>query len=434
MIDDVAAVALLAALFVVGGRYGLRHPMRALALYAASVPFGSGIALPLPLPVALSTVSSVLGLFATGCLAADVLVSRRRSGTLLRAVPVWLLFTGVVMSTYFWSIDPTSTAQQSIALAALAALFVMALLARSGERDLEWFEGAVIAGGAATGVYALLLLVSGGLTAGADALPRFATAGGIGTEADPNITAASLLLPLILSLAWATGRRTPLTRLAAAGATTLILAAIMLTGSRGGLIAALVGCAVLLRHSRRAMTAMVVVGIVAAMTFAFTPTDLRDRLVSSDSTGRAEVWQVGVRSCSQYCLTGSGAETFIDVYERTLFANPDLAGHGKGNYKAHNLWLALLVEEGVAGLALAAAGFAVLFADLRSVAWRRRAAPVAALVALLVSNMFLNNVAFKYFWLVLLYAGLVTVVRGPTQSEQAGLAARLRRPAEALAR
>jgi O-antigen ligase len=185
------------------------------------------------------------------------------------------------------------------------------------------------------------------------------------------------------------------------------------------------------RTSSRAPTALAVVGLIAVIAFLVTPTDLRTRLTSSESTGRTEVWQVGLRSCSRYCLAGSGAETFKAVYEETLFTNTDLAGHGTASYKAHNLWLALLVEEGVAGVALLAVGFAVLFADLRRVPWARRAAPVAALVALLVSNMFLNNIGFKYFWLVVTYAGLVTLVHGRRPAIPARPA--LGRPAQPVA-
>ena len=422
ILGALALVAVLGVL-VVSIAYGMRRPFRVLALYAAIVPFGSGIVVHSPLPSSLSTASSLLGLFATGCLALQVFLTRQRSPRLLSAMPVWLLLAGLSACTYFWSVNPSATAQQVLALAALVALFVFALLAHADAHDLHWFEGAVIAGGAATGAYAIGLLLLGRLTTSTDTVPRFATAGGAGAP-DPNITAASLLLPLMLAVSWALSRRSPRVRLIAGAAAAATLTGILLTGSRGGLIAAVLGCLVLAGTSKRAITALAVVALAAAVAVFITPNNVRARLTSSESTGRENVWQVGLRACSTYCIAGSGAETFPDVYAATLFTNPDLVAHGTENYKAHNLWLAFLVEEGVAGVALGAIAFALVFADLRRVAdRRRRAAPAAAVVALLASNVFLNNFAFKYFWLVLIYAGMVALVHGRSDADRAPTAA-----------
>jgi O-antigen ligase len=118
------------------------------------------------------------------------------------------------------------------------------------------------------------------------------------------------------------------------------------------------------------------------------------------SSGRGEIWTAGFLACRVHCAVGSGLHTFSAVFdERYAFS---AAGKNlERGQAAHNLYLALAVEGGLIGLTLF---LLALVAEWGSV----RAPPVAsgapglggAMIGVLVANMFLSAVWFKYFWLV----------------------------------
>jgi hypothetical protein len=68
----------------------------------------------------------------------------------------------------------------------------------------------------------------------------------------------------------------------------------------------------------------------------------------------------------------------------------------------------MLIEMGVAGLLLAAAGLFLIVRSVVRLPRLRRGPPLAAITAVLTANMFLSNFNFKYFWFVLTY-GVVVV-------------------------
>jgi len=197
-------------------------------------------------------------------------------------------------------------------------------------------------------------------------------------------------------------------------ATVLIGFGILLTGSRGGALAAVVGALILVSHTggRNFVRGALGLAISAAVILTLLPSSISSRFSEATSTGRTEVWSAGLHACSTYCWRGSGWGTFPDVYMKTVLTTPTLPGYnGILDFKAHNMWLELLVEGGVVALALAALGIASLLRTVWHIPHAQRAAPLAGLAALLVSNMFLSNFGFKYFWFTMLYAALAANVR-----------------------
>ena len=93
-----------------------------------------------------------------------------------------------------------------------------------------------------------------------------------------------------------------------------------------------------------------------ALVWTTHPFGLAERTFASatSSSGRLDIWQVGLAACADYCGIGSGWGTFPDVYAETQATVPGarvLTGE-EGSYQAHNLWLLAIVELGVAGLLL----------------------------------------------------------------------------------
>jgi O-antigen ligase len=406
-----AIVALLPVAFI-AARFALRAPLRILLpLYGALVPFGSGITLPIPLPNPFNTLTTLVGLALVLALVLHLVVVRTSAPRILPEVGAWLGFAAVNGMTYMWSIDRATTTELFGILVSLLALYVLVALMPINRIDLHRFCDVIVAGGALACVYGFYLLFTGNLPEENAGLPRFATAGGVGDASDPNITAATLILPLVLALSRALRATSATTRLLAGSATAIIAAGLLLTASRGGTLAAIVAILVLLAHERR--PGRVAVGVAAALVVVFlagaalAPEQV-ERLSKTGSSGRTDIWTVAEAACPDYCVIGSGLNTFTDVHRRFYLVSPNAAGF-RIDERPHNIWLGTAIELGLPGLATFLVGLALTLRTLIRLPRSDRGAPLAALAGFLVSNMFLANLYFKYFWLVLVYAAVAAL-------------------------
>jgi O-antigen ligase len=406
----VVVVALAAVPLVVSAAVvGLRSPMTVLfALYAALVPMGSAVDLPIPLPPPFDTVSSLAGLVAAVGLAIEVLVLHRGAARWSRALPCFLVFLGWAAITIGWSIDPRTTAHELVLLASVFGIYVIVAIARIDLGQLDRIATGIVAGAVLASLYGLALLATGRGTNGDLGAPRLAIIGD-----DPNHTAAALLLPFVI----AGGRMLsgPIQRrLVHAAAAVVIFAAIFLTGSRGGLVALLAGAAALVlagpsvRQARIVLGVLVVAGVLAV---GLAPASLQARLTDPSSTGRTTIWRLGLRSCDRFCLQGSGWGTFPTVYQQEFRVAPEAGGYRSGAFRAHNIWLQALVETGIVGLAALLAAFGVALVEVLGLPRDRRGPPLAALVSLALASTLISNMTFKYFWLVLAFCALSVTAR-----------------------
>ena len=195
---------------------------------------------------------------------------------------------------------------------------------------------------------------------------------------------------------------------------------ILLTGSRGGVLAAVVGIVVIMLcggSTRRAVGLVVVVGLAVAVALRQAPASLEDRLVETSSTGRTDIWQLGLDTCPTYCVHGSGFGSFPAVYEEEFRTNPEGGGFRTAGFRAHNIWLQALIETGVTGLLLLLLAFAATVRDVRKLPREDRGPPLGALLALAVASSLISNLTFKYFWLVLMYAAVVVSAADHTRRE-----------------
>jgi O-antigen ligase len=398
---------------------GIGRPRRLLlCAYAAAVPFGSGITLPVPLPAPFNTLTTLLGLGTLAVFALGLTQEAGQARRLTPAAPIALLLLAVHAGSYLWSIDRAASFDAVLVLGSLVALFVVVSAARLDEDDLAALRSAIVAGGVLACLYGFALLLAGRLPEEAAGVARFATAGGVGDDSDPNITAATLVLPLVVATSDALDRVGG-RRLASGAAATLIAAGILLTASRGGTLGAVVATTVLVVSRRPSAKGVlgVVAGIVVVVGMAsvLAPAQF-DRLGQDGSSGRTSVWELGLAACEERCAIGSGIGTYLDVHEELYFSEPSAEGF-RSSLKAHNIWLQAGVETGIMGVLVLLALLVALVAQLLPLDRRRRAAPLAALLGLVVTNAFLGNLGFKYFWLVLVLVA-VTATAAPAGGDE----------------
>ena len=410
------AVAALPLLALAGG-YAMRRPVLLLAVYAAIVPFGSWLAVP-GIEGSFGTFSTLAAVAIMGLLLLHLLLGGERAAEIPAPLPWWTLLVFAIMLTLGWSIVPSRTLEGIVVLVSLLLFYVVASLVDVRPAELTAIGTASVVAGALVGITAAVQFATGTMALEpVTEVPRFALAGGGGDVGDPNITAAGLLLPLSIAAFRLVERgRPPPRRLMIGVAVVLIVGAILLTGSRGGILGIVVVAAVLLladpAHRPRLRHVALAVLATGVLAVGLAPEDLQERLQDSSSTGRTDIWQIGLSACPDYCLQGSGWATFGEVHARGLLESPERTGWVFG-YEPHNVWLQVLVQAGVLGFVAFTGALLVSFQWLRRVPTAWRGPPLAALSALLASNIFLSNLDFKYFWLTLLYVNLAVTAAGP---------------------
>lgn len=398
----------------------LREPMRlALPAYAAVIPFG-GL-----LSVGSSRFASLSSLVGIVLGAGLVLQLALPSGTRTRlspTIPIWLLLLGLAGATTLWSVAPGTSANSFIVLGSLVIVYVLVAISPVDRDLLRRLENGLILGGLAAVGYGLFqLLVLGGfpndpVIPGAPPEGRFGN-GLLG----PNNQAVALMLPLLISLTRAVTIPDRSTRLRYAAMAALLLGGVLMTGSRGGILAATVAVLAMLvatPRGRGRLLVYTVIGLVlAGYVWVFHPFGLAERSAETvtSSSGRTDIWQVGLAACPQYCPFGSGWGTFPDVYADT---QATVAGArvllGGGTDEPHNVWLLLGIELGLLGLILLVAGLLVSAFEAVRLPEDLRGVPLAALVATVFAASFLSNLEFKFFWMALI---LVVLSRNLAVSE-----------------
>jgi O-antigen ligase len=379
-----------------------RDPLRfALPVYAALIPVSSLLSVA---PGPFGSVSSLMGLLLGLAIVTQLATTRRGNGRISLQVPVWLAFMALCGFSLFWSVAPGDTVNDFLVMASLVLLFAALALSRFDTAVLRRFETAIIVGAVLIVCYGLVqLLFLGGLPAPGNRAARFGN-----DLLGANNQAASLLLPLAIAMHRAL-TRVGLFRLVYGAVTLLLLFGVVMTGSRGGLLATLVVLAAvtLLTTAGRAVVWSVAASalVLLLVVLIFNPGGVgRRQLAGTDASGRYDIWAVGVHACSSYCLTGAGWGAFPTVYALEQASAPDAKVLKRGTaWEPHNIYLLAVIEVGVLGLVLLLVGLGLALAD----AWRLppslRAPPVAALLGTVVTSVFLSNLEFKFFWAVLIY-------------------------------
>lgn len=389
----------------------LREPLRvALPIYAVTIPFGQ----------LLSVGSSRFGSLSSGMgvlLGAGVLlqqVTARRGGVRLSpTVPVWLLFLSVAGATALWSVNPGKTEIGFLLLASLLLIYVFVSLSEVDRTVLTRTENGLLFGGVAVTCYGLFqLLVLGGFPGDVPGAP-IQPDGRFGNDMlGPNNEAVALLVPLAVALSRAVGRRAPSQRVVHTLLSALLLSGILMTGSRGGILATIVVVIALALSTPQGRTTLMAYGAaavaVAAFVFVYHPGGIAEREVeTTSSSGRTDIWRVALAACPEYCPFGSGWETFPDVYSQTQASVPGAQVLvGAGAYEPHNVWILVAIELGLPGLLLLVAAVSLTLAEATRLPSGLRAPPLAGFVATLFAAFFLSNLEYKFFWMALIYVAL----------------------------
>lgn len=349
-----------------------------------AVPFENGIAIPF-----LHTLPRALGVIAFASWLLSVIVSRR-----IRRPEVFHFFVyGFVvwaLASVLWSRIAGASIGHALTYLQLFALVLMIWDLCDSQVSIRTVMQAYVLGS----WVALISLFSNFSHGEAVVYDRFASTG-----ADPNQVAVALALGF--SMAWHLTRDGAggLARIANTAFLPAALLGVALSGSRGGMLASLVGVVFALstlpsrKLSFKIAAALIVVSAFSAIV-ALVPDPTMERLASTgqsvaegDLNGRLQLWSESVDAFVRYPITGSG-----------IGASKAVLPSGK---VSHNIALSAGVELGLVGLMLLAGTIAVALRRAWAQAKSNDRLQLALLGTWLVAGASLTLLETKATWVVL---------------------------------
>lgn len=232
-----------------------------------------------------------------------------------------------------------------------------------------------------------------------------------GAQLDPNYFALSLAMAVFLGIGMFLASRARSGKLAALGVSGLTGIAMVLSMSRGGIVAFVAAVLYMLVRARRWNLVFLTILVVAALV-PFVPQELYERFspdfIARDVSAQARLYSyiAAVKMWARSPLIGIGQGSFMD----------ELQGYMPVHLRsvrivAHNTYLEILAENGIFGFAGFVGALALSFRTVRRVRMAAMAAgehQIAnltygvelAFFAMLVGNLFLSSQTQKQVWLM----------------------------------
>lgn len=224
-------------------------------------------------------------------------------------------------------------------------------------------------------------------------------------KTDPNRFAFYLLFPIAVSFFMIISQSRKIVKMLFWMALGLILFAIFLTGSRGGLIGVGTIFVVTMLLKKKKITFGLVATALGFIVVSFVPDYFFERISQAAETGgagRLDIWYVGWRALEKYWLVGAGFGNFPNAY--TEFSG--YAPHFRGlNRAPHNIIVGSSVELGVIGLSVLVLAIIKHFRLIQGRGLKFDEEPImlnSVFWGMLVSSLFLDTLLYKPFWLMLM--------------------------------
>jgi O-antigen ligase len=324
-------------------------------------------------------------------------------------------FLGWAMLSLAWAKSPAAGVGAVASWALVLLLLPIVYAAIRTRRHALWLVAILAAGATSAALYAMLFARPDALAEGTSRLS--------GAGLDANYLASLLVSGVVLTTAVAMVRTLPaIARICAAGATVVVLVALIDTVSRGGMVglgAAMIAAFVFAGRGRRlamfiviASFALLVVGYYATVASPAA----RQRITSYQDrgSGRVDIWTVGWRMVEAHPITGVGTGNFPNTATDYLFRPGALFSRYIVDqpHAAHNLYLQVLAELGVVGLALflGIVGFLLSCAGRAAQEFREQGdaameivsrALIVATAGILATEFFISDLFSKPLWIQL---------------------------------
>ena len=318
----------------------------------------------------------------------------------------WLAFAGWGIMTIFWALDEDALLMQVPTILGVLALYIVAGSFEISEQQLARLSLLTVTGGLAASLFSVHNFVSGVWTVERRSSLILGT-----QQADPNVFAAALMVPLALAIAEVLSRKGVFQRGMMLTISLIIALGILLTMSRGavlGLLAMAAVYAVRLGLKRWVLVLLAMLGSLVWALPALFFSRFRDALASGGA-GRLDIWIAGLSALKHFFIQGAGLGNFEVAYQQYAGFAPIFRGYFRA---AHNIYLQIAVELGAVGVVLFTRGVVRHLRDLRSLTSELpRPEPMALACEAMTAGMgvsafFVGMLWHKSLWMVLIFGSL----------------------------
>ena len=314
----------------------------------------------------------------------------------------WFGFIGWGAISLFWALDSNMVVAELPTALGLLGLYLVSVCFDISEKQFSGITFLAIAGGTAASLVSLWDFHQGIWT-----IETRASLIAGSQHADPNVFAASLLIALTLGVSRLVSSRRFFEKLFMLLAVFATTAAIMLTMSRGALVALIFVVLIFAYRLKRNPWILFFFALLPLSTLVLPSlffVRLKEALVTGGA-GRLDIWVVGATAFKHFFAQGAGLENFTVAFEQFRQAAPIFRGYSR---PAHNIYLQVAVELGIVGICLlGAAVFSQLRALYRAISFSRPSRRHATLVgceamiwSMLAAAFFVGMLWEKTFWIV----------------------------------
>jgi O-antigen ligase len=392
----VAALAALPICTFLAFRYPLVFPF---SLYVVLVPFDSLLQVSSG-----ATIARLIALATAGALGLHAIVVKR-AFVPHRSWFVWLGLVLYLVTSLLWTSDPKGGIEITGAVVPLFLFMTVLALYPASKTEFRIALGSFVLSGILSATYALRLYETGDVSK--EAASRVVLASGNGIVLDFNYFGASFIVPIAVALFFAFYGKKTAVRLASAASALLMLGGILVTGSRGAFVAAVLTVAYFAFRSRYRAQVLGFMAFAAAASLFFP--SVYERFASDPSghqgsaSGRTFIWETALHSIGDHWLFGNGVGSFQNTYDRN-FLDVFQAGFQGWSRPSHNLLVGALTELGVVGLIVVVAAWYVSFRQLRVIAktsewYGVRVGLEGAILGLFAMSLTIDPTYIKYVWL-----------------------------------
>lgn len=377
-----------------------KYAFYVLVLFVFSLPWQDIIFLPGSSVLSISRLSGLL-LIVAG------LASTLRRGTVrLRTPPVTLVLT---LLFAFWTLvaslwNPWSSAGNLLYISTYGQLAIMSVLfwqlCRTKEQHMTLMQAFVFGAYVVSGPIVYQYLTNPFVPNSEQNMARYVGLGG-NANGVANMIALAIPMAWYLGSFWSKGLVRGLNYLYIP----ITIFAVILTGSRGGFLVALVGLLVIpftFKYVRRSIRAAVVMLAVAAavVVIPMIPTENFERIAETSSeisdgnvSNRSQIWGAGLVIYEQHPIFGIGTLSFPREVETVL-------GY---SIPMHNAFLLVLVEFGIVGFILFAANFVIVLLPLLRLSGPDKMLYLCLWLALVISMLPSNDENAQHVWALLIF-------------------------------
>lgn len=313
----------------------------------------------------------------------------------------WALFIVFGAISLMWAIQPEMVLTRIPTAFGLLLLYFAISTFQFKPEEIKSIEWCILAGGILAAIFSIY---SYSTVDHISELSQRATMAIGDRDTDPNQFAFSLLIPVAICIYMMLKADKVFIKFLLLLGLAIILFAIISTSSRSGFLGAGTILIAYTLFYKRKITIGTISIVILICLILFAPELFFKRWQLAKDTGgagRLSIWYVGWMAFQKHWLIGAGLSNFPSAFSEFAHAAPVFMGYDRD---PHNIYIGLLVELGLVGFFLLSLGIWKHYKIIQSPSIQtdadEKAMLKAALLAILISSMFLNTVWRKSFWLI----------------------------------